>query len=429
MYRGGALCYRDCKTIGMENCGIGACIAEGGSCTMQILQMVGQVLEGVGTGVTTVLSLGSSIPAKTSAKVAIKAAAKKLAKDAVNAAVKAAKSALTGKFKKIVLNKAAKKAKETLKGMLKDKFKETMITSICGKVWESLAKKEITAPSVEDLGGKILDTIDVLGVGNVVNSCKDTSDGGLGCGKAIVDSLSAFDPSGLLTIASAFMHPSCDVPVYKPKDEPIADLEADTSSQTKSIETNDMKILKDTTAAVPKNCLWVYDQTNFKGNKLEICSNKWFVGNLFNDKIQSFVAGADTEGYFFEHSRWEGNFLPFTKGLSIDDCAKFTFGTVNLKNQISSVWLEHNAFVTMFTKTGAALNYFFYKNNNFKVDFVRNNSKSNLTKFAIYNPTGKDIECSYIQGQSDRKTVIYKKNNLIDSSSWPKETIEWCKLI
>lgn len=426
MYRAGALCYRDCRIIGMENCGIGACIAEGASCSMQILQMVGQVLEGVGTGVTTVLSLGSSIPAKTSAKVAVKAAVKKLAKDAVSAAVKAAKSALTGKFKKIVLKNAAKKAKDTLKDMLKDKFKETLITSICGKVWESLATKTITAPSVEDLGSKIVDTIDVLGVGNVAKSCSDTgADGGLGCGKAIVESLAAFDPSGLLTIAAAFMHPSCDVPVYKPKEEPIADLEADTSAQSKSIETDAMKSLKEATV-VPKNCLWVYDQTNFKGNKLEICSSLAFFEHTFNNKIYSFVTGAEMEGYFFSDNNFEGNFLTFTKGLSIDDTAKFTFGSVNLKDEISSVWIGNPAFLIVYSKT-SVMNFFLNKEMGFKVTFGRAN-RSNVDKFGIFNPTGKKIECSFIEGTS-RETLTFEKNDIINSSSWPKNFLEGCKLI
>ena len=47
----------------------------------------------------------------------------------------------------------------------------------------------------------------------MVKSCGDVSaDGGLGCAKSVVEGLSAFDPTGIMTIAAAFMHPSCDVP-------------------------------------------------------------------------------------------------------------------------------------------------------------------------------------------------------------------------
>jgi hypothetical protein len=384
--------------------------------------------------VTTVLSLGTSIPAKTSAKVVIKTAAKKLAKDAVKAAVKAAKSALTGKFKKYVLNKAAKKARETLKDMLKGKFQETMITSICGKVWESISKKEITAPTFDDIGSKVLDTIDVLGVGNVYNSCKDTSDGGLGCGKAIVDSLSAFDPSGLLTIASAFMHPTCDVPVSKPKDFEFADIEADTSTQTKAMETPQMRSLKEITESIPKNCLWVFNKPNFGGDKLEICSNLEFVGYKHDNKILSFVAGADTEGYFFADPKWGGQFLKFTKGLAIDDTVDITLGKVYLRESISSVWLGNNDFLILWAATDLyqkIYNRMFVadKQNKFELYFTKSNSNKHISKLGLYHPSGKIIKCSFTDGKNQRKEITYEKTEIIDSSSWPYHLLEWCKLL
>lgn len=31
-YKSGALCYKDCKVIGMSNCGIGACARDSKSC-------------------------------------------------------------------------------------------------------------------------------------------------------------------------------------------------------------------------------------------------------------------------------------------------------------------------------------------------------------------------------------------------------------
>ena len=55
----------------------------------------------------------------------------------------------------------------------------------------------------------------------MVKSCGDVSaDGGLGCAKSVVEGLSTFDPTGIMTIAAAFMHPSCDVPEVGKKVEP-----------------------------------------------------------------------------------------------------------------------------------------------------------------------------------------------------------------
>lgn len=40
MYRQGALCYRNCNNIGMENCGIGACSSSSDVCASSIAKMV-----------------------------------------------------------------------------------------------------------------------------------------------------------------------------------------------------------------------------------------------------------------------------------------------------------------------------------------------------------------------------------------------------
>ncbi len=46
-----------------------------------------------------------------------------------------------------------------------------------------------------------------------MSSCKDTSGNtnAVACASSVLSTLSTFDPTGLLTIANAFMKPSCDV--------------------------------------------------------------------------------------------------------------------------------------------------------------------------------------------------------------------------
>jgi hypothetical protein len=58
--KGGALCYRDCEKIGMQNCGIGACAADNASCTAGIVSMVSGVLTGIAKAVSFVASLGAT---------------------------------------------------------------------------------------------------------------------------------------------------------------------------------------------------------------------------------------------------------------------------------------------------------------------------------------------------------------------------------
>jgi hypothetical protein len=428
MYRAGALCYRDCRLIGMDNCGIGACIAPGADCTTKILSMVGQVFEGVATGVGTVLSFGASTAAKTGAKTAIKTAVKKISKDALKAAARGMKNALKGKFKDITLKNARKKVFDAVKGKIKDKAQEVALMTVCQKVWESVANKEFSAPSAEDLGGKVLDTIDIFGVQNMAKSCSNVSDGGLSCAKSVVEGLAGFDPSGILTIAAAFMHPTCDVPVHKPADEPIASYEADTSAQARKVQETAAP-LKNPSDSVPANCIWAYDSTNFKGNKLEICKTLDFVGNRFNDKIASFVVGKDVQGYFFEHARFEGTYLKFSKGTIVDDVKKFTFGDVNLDKLISSVWVGGEDIVSIYGKDKSITNHFFTSANGMKVSFTRKSTQDAVNVLSLYLVNGKKAVCSFVKGSSDRKEVTFDKSTAFASSSWPKSKIEFCKLI
>lgn len=49
--------------------------------------------------------------------------------------------------------------------------------------------------------------MDVLDIQNTIKACNGDDD--IGCAKGIVDTIGAFDPTGMLTIASAFIYPTC----------------------------------------------------------------------------------------------------------------------------------------------------------------------------------------------------------------------------
>ena len=56
----------------------------------------------------------------------------------------------------------------------------------------------------------LISAVDIFGVKGIVSSCSDVSkDGGLGCAKGWMGAAAVFDPTGLLTIATAFMQPHC----------------------------------------------------------------------------------------------------------------------------------------------------------------------------------------------------------------------------
>jgi hypothetical protein len=229
MYRSAALCYRDCNIIGLSNCGIGACATNTKKCLLTVANMAFKVLKGLYTAAVTIASFGTASAGTMAAKVAVKAGVKALGKAAAKAAAKASmaslKKVLSGGFqktiKKIALNQL-KRSKKVLIGKMKAKA----VGVVCLNVWNSMIKKTEKSKGPSDFSDKLIDTVDVLGVKGVVKSCSDTSDGGLKCAKGIVNSLEAFDPTGLLTIVSAFLEPVCNVPVDDPnKNENLEELE------------------------------------------------------------------------------------------------------------------------------------------------------------------------------------------------------------
>ena len=239
MYRGGALCYRDCGTIGMANCGIGACSSDASACANEIINMILKIGEGLFTAVTTIASFGTASAATTAAKTSVKAAVKSIGKAAMKTAFNSIKKALTGGFNDFIKKKAFNHLKETMKDLFVDKVKALAISTVCSKVWEGVTTKTVSTPELKDITDSVIDTVDVLGVKGIVSSCSDVkSDGGLSCGKGVVDALSNFDPTGILSIVSAFMQPTCDVPVSKPVFEIDKLLEETKGLQTTASQTS-----------------------------------------------------------------------------------------------------------------------------------------------------------------------------------------------
>jgi hypothetical protein len=352
-YKSGALCYRDCANIGMDNCGIGACITTDGDCTTEILKIANGVVEGVNTALWTILTMGGSNVPKAAAKVTAGTAVKSATKSGLKAGLKSVFNALKGPFKNFTMKKAKEKAKEFFKDQLTDKITEVTVSTVCGTIYNSIAAKEYTPPSDEEIGTKILESVDIFGIKDIVEGCTDVSDGGAACGRSIVSSLSTFDPTGILSIAAVFIHPTCDVPSVKPPADTIADFEADTALQTKLLAEKTER-LKYVSSNTPSICIWIFDEVNFQGNKLEFCYNsmkdstgsKDLTGTIFDNKVASFSVGDRVNGYFYEGANYTGKFVKFTKSTCVDDVSKFTYGSVNLKDTISSIWLGNEDIAT-----------------------------------------------------------------------------------
>ena len=411
MYRFLALCYRNCETIGMYNCGIGACVADNNTCALKILDMGLKTLEGIATLVTNIVTLGSSSGALSSMKTTGKTVLKTMGKLAIQKAKDAAKKAFTGEFKKRLIQKA----KNTVKVMIKDKLGEfikdkvveatklTLMMKYCEVVFEDVTKKlNSDKENVSDVFvSNLIDKLDVFGIRGIVDGCSKTQeDKGFACGQAVVDSLSNFDPTGLMTIASAFMHPTCDVPEVAP---PIDKLEKEDLSpeevkkyekireekEKEHIEKLRQEELIARKTSKP-NCIRVFKGVNFENETREDCKSVEFYDS-FNDKVNSFITGNYTIGYFFPEANYEGKFIKFTPNIFMTDTKNFTHGGINLKDAISSIYLGDSN-ILQFKFEDWETNFMFDQLANKKLDYDR---------AARYGLTLKET--------GNKKTIMYKR--------------------
>lgn len=209
MYRMGALCYRNCANIQMENCGIGACVSDQSVCASTIINMAVSTLQSVADSVLLIVSLGSS-SSLTPSKKAITEGIKKLGQQGLKSAIKSAVSSIRGKFQKQIFDKAFKEVRSFIKDSALGTLKSNFVSSFCSVVYEDMSARANTESTLNL--NTVVDTIDVFNVKGIINGCKNTSDGGLDCAKNVLTGLSTLDPTGILGVATAFMHPECDVP-------------------------------------------------------------------------------------------------------------------------------------------------------------------------------------------------------------------------
>jgi hypothetical protein len=329
MYRSLALCYRNCEHIAMENCGIGACSASKESCASSIVTMAVDVLSGIADAVMFVVSFGST-SALTAAKNSVKNAVKKVGKAGLKAAFGSITKYFKSKFKDQLLKNAAKSIGEYLKDTSKDllvgKLTESAITNICKSVWDSAINKSIVTPDINF--DTITDSLDVFNAKGIMTSCDNTSEEGaaLDCAANIVGGLSAIDPTGLLTIASAFMHPVCEVPQFVDDtvEEDYSEIEAAILAEEERI-----KISED-------GCIFLYKQCDYK-EELKVCDSLTVMPEGWNDAARSMKVGSRAKGLLYEHQYYSGNGLLYGPGAQIPCFKDVKLEGISLDVSISSI--------------------------------------------------------------------------------------------
>lgn len=156
---------------------------------------------------------------------------------------------------------AFKKAKEILKSQLTN----VAVSTFCDTVYDGMISK--TNPSAFSVD-TLVSAVDVFGIKNMVNDCKDTSttNGQVACAKTFISAAAVVDPTGLFTIAATFMKPTCEDNTVN-----AAELE---SMVTEMSETEIMTPDKKAEQIVQKlkpECIMFFDKADFQGKSEVVC--------------------------------------------------------------------------------------------------------------------------------------------------------------
>ena len=208
MYKGGALCYRDCNKIGMTNCGIGACSSDSTACGFKIAGMVVETIVTIGGLVLDVISLGSTKGLTTAAKTA----ASKLGKEGLRKAFLRSKTFIekqvTSNLKSFAKS-IAQKAKKFLAKQLMDRYTEFQVEQFCENTVKGI--REIAGKKNEPTDSfKGIDFLGVLGAAKTCSKPLADTNAKLECAKGVLEAVGTLDPTGIIGLAAAFVNPICE---------------------------------------------------------------------------------------------------------------------------------------------------------------------------------------------------------------------------
>ena len=266
MYKGGALCYRNCKGIGMENCGIGACTRDATSCTSAIIGIVVDVIMGLFDLVTTIMSFGA-----TTAIAPLKNKLKGLGKNAIKSSLKSIGNYVKTVGKDFMTNKVKDFAKEHIKEYVIDQVKEVVSDAIISKIVEYVMTQHVTRDMSIFDADYFVNNLTPFNIGGAVNGCKTadkSSNDAIKCANGVLTSISSIDPTGLTSIAAAFMQPVCDVPAtwsdeQRNQAQELQDAIKAEAERKKSAEA-------EARVRVPGSTLRIFLECNYGGNYKDI---------------------------------------------------------------------------------------------------------------------------------------------------------------
>ena len=327
-YKSGCLCYKDCNSIGLENCGIGACAVDSQTCTQSILSLITDVFKGIIDFITLIVSFGTS-SGITAAKNSVRTGLNKAGQKSIQVFANSVGHIFKDKFKEVIKSNAKRAAKNIFKSFADGSIAKEDPYKVCEPVYQHI-EKIVKIKKASTVVNNIVDSLDVFDVKNIVNSCgkKKTIE----CVQNCLDTSINFDPSGLLTIARAFVQPSCSISA---------------SSFQSSFPVN---LVKD-------GCMELYTETNFNGDKIELCNDfENLVGII--DSVKSIKMSDTASFMFYSDESLTGKHLLFTKSYVVKDIDSDLSGEILKRNMNYALKVKDECANVFFTdKNGINVRY------------------------------------------------------------------------
>ena len=301
-YKGWALCYKDCRNIGMANCGIGACSISSEACTSSIIQMAFEVFQGITQAIGFVASFGAS-----AALVGgLKSTLKNMGKGVIKGTLKATKSFFLKLGKKATFSRMKALIKEKAIEIVTEKVNEAVIEAFSSKMVEAMVEKQVTIDANSFNVDYFISKVDVLGIKDSIDNCKnagESSEKAAACATSVLTSISNIDPTGLSSIAAAFAKPACDIPLQ------ISEAQRKSNEEQAKYEEEMRKL-------TTPYCWKIFTDFDFKGESTEICGHTQksnvVILNKFRNRVRSIITGQGTfVGAFnrdFDARNKDGNF-------------------------------------------------------------------------------------------------------------------------
>lgn len=212
----GLLCYRPCSYYGevkdsLIGCGDLACSPHAAQCVSTIMNMVMEIGFSIASIAALAATGGAAAPAVVAGKQVVAKVGGTAAKNAAKYTAKGLLRAGVNRFRNTVLKNMKKKftRKEILE-TARDGWAENAVKNFCNEY--AKASYNRLDPNYQKFDPNQLDP---TGTATAVTKCKSGS--GRSCAAGILSAVGTFDPTGLMGVASAFIHDDCAPPTAEAK--------------------------------------------------------------------------------------------------------------------------------------------------------------------------------------------------------------------